>query len=370
MKTKVVLIYFLVLGLIVFLAAEAKSDKKSLADNKALPKDASIAAIGCYANVPGEGSTYTAIQFQASATEDDTPGGLVSTDNIVGDMHFVPPSSPYAFIQGSLKYEEGRNDDEDQFSHKLTRRLAVMKTEVTWEMWAALKVEQPSLPDNPSGYDDGWGDTNPVHKVTWRECILFANLLSEENGFIRCYYTDSSKTTPISASNYLTITIGSIYCDFSANGYRLPTEGEWEYFCRAGTQTPFHITESNYSKFTKTSCSAYELPNLASVAKYCANSGFITNPVCNTYMPGNNWNLCDTHGNVMEWCWDGYFKYPTGIVTDYAGKNDVPERILRGGYWGSEPMNCRAAWRFKHSSDPTAPRKNEAGFRLVRSLFY
>ncbi len=359
MKVKVFFICFLMLLVGSGAAEERKSDQESTGN------DAFIQAMGCYAKVPAEGHTQAAVQFQASYILDDTPGSIASIDAIVGNMRFVPPSTPLAFIQGSPAYEAARNYDEGQFSHILTRKLAVMETDVTWEMWADLKAVQPSLPDNPSGYDYGWGDTNPVHKVFWKECILFANLLSVHNGLTRCYYTDETKTTPITSTNF-----DCIYCDFSAPGYRLPTEGEWEYFCRAGTTTPFYILVPDYGTSTKESCYANDLPELAGIARYCANTGNprITQPSCTRQK--NAWNLCDTHGNVLEWCWDGYFSYPTGIVTDHAWDDDTDGRVLRGGWWDGKPKDCRSACRLSHCDDPNDPysRKNEAGFRLVRTL--
>lgn len=367
MKKKSILIsVMLMVAVVLAVGDKKKSDKLSKGSG------ASIQAQGCSAKVPAEGKTNEEIQFQAYLLDDPpgdyTPGGLVSVD-YVGEtpvnMRFVPATSPNSFIQGSPSYEPGRDPDEDQFYHKLTRDLAGMETEVTVKMWDELKAMQPSLPDDPSTHTNDTGDTHPVHNVTWRECILFANLLSAENGFTQCYYTDSSKSVPIDASNYLTFTIGSIHCDFSANGYRLPTEGEWEYFCRAGTQGPFYILEPNYSNITKESCNRSDLPALASTAIYCGNSNGSRQPV--REREANNWNLYDTLGNVAEWCWDGYSSYPAPgtTVTDYAGQDTSTDRVLRGGSWNDKPENIRCASRDSFSN---SDRNNYSGFRLVRTL--
>ena len=122
----------------------------------------------------------------------------------------------------------------------------------------------------------------------------------------------------ITASNYTTTS--AIYCDFSANGYRLPTEGEWEYFTRAGTKTAFSIDEPNYDGSTCASCTVDDLPSLQTVAWFCGNSFGLeyTNPV--GWLDPNPWNLKDVHGNVLEMCWDFYdANYPTGTVADYHG---------------------------------------------------
>ena len=166
---------------------------------------------------------------EASATPGGTAGALYSVDNIVGNMRFVPATGLGGFRQGSPDTVACSYSDEIFFTHLLTLNLAVMETEVTRQMWTNLKAVQSTLPSDPStpGYSSGMND--PAQSISWYEAILFANLLSLQNGLTRCYYADAAFTIPITGSNY---TISTIYCNFAANGYRLPTEGEWEYFAR------------------------------------------------------------------------------------------------------------------------------------------
>ncbi len=284
-------------------------------------------------------------------------GDFYQVDRIVGVLRFVPAGT---FTQGSPADEPCRQSDETQFSHTLTRNLAVMETEVTRQMWADLLAAQPTLPADPTDTTYGAGMSNPVQNNTWYEAVLFANLLSFQQGLTRCYYTDAGFTTPIDATNY---TAGNYHCDFAATGYRLLTEGEWEYCCRAGTATPFWIAEPNYTSGICYSCTPGLLPNLESVAVFCANDPGATAEVA-TKLP-NPWGLFDTHGNVWEWCWDWYGTYPTGSTTNHLGAESGSYRVNRGGCWYNSAGNCRSAYRYGFAPDY---RGNQLGFRLARTV--
>ena len=278
-------------------------------------------------------------------------------DPIAGAMHFVPAGS---FTQGSPAGEACRVANESRFTHTLTGDLLVMETEVTRAMWASLRAVQPTLPADPTDTAQGSGTSNPVQSVTWFEAALFANLLSTQNGFSPCYYTDAGLTVPLDASDDPN---GDIYCDWSADGYHLPSEGEWEYFARAGTTGPFSADEGNYSASTCGSCAAGALPALEAAAWFCANGGNATHPVGRK--AANPWGLKDVHGNVWEWCWDWWGDYPTGSQTDYRGPGPgmVPH-VARGGGWGSLPSQLRSAQRGSGGDPERSP---NIGFRLVRS---
>ncbi|MEW6364865.1 MAG: SUMF1/EgtB/PvdO family nonheme iron enzyme [Acidobacteriota bacterium] len=288
------------------------------------------------------------------------PGDLYATDHVADgaaywNLRYVPATGAGGFTQGSPTSEPGHYK-ENQFQHILTRNIAVMETEVSRQMWADLLAKQASLPPDPS---PSAVPTNHPCQASWCQSVLFANLLSVQQGLTRCYHTDSTKSTPIDATNY---TAGGYYCDFDANGYRMPTEGEWEYFTRAGTTTPFSISEPNYNAATMYSCTAGVLPNLESVAVYCANS-VATMPV-GSLLP-NPWNLRDVHGNLYEWCWDWADFYPPAGQTDYAGPATGAARIVRGAAYHSIPVNCRSATRAGGAPGIVS---SYVGFRLVRTL--
>jgi len=284
-------------------------------------------------------------------------GVLCATDNIVGSMRFVPSG---CYIQGSPGTEPCRETSETQFEHRLTRDLAVMQTEVTRQMWSDLKGVQSDLPSDPTDTNYGSGMSNPVQNCIWAETILFSNLLSLENGYTRCYYADAGFTIPIDVTNYTT---WSYYCDFDADGYRLPTEGEWEYFCRAGTTGAFSCSEPNYTSATCDNgfCLSGRYPTFETYAVFCANDSGTSATVGSKL--SNPWNLQDLHGNVLEWCWDRAAVYPTSPQVDYAGADTGNYRIKRGGSWDLWASYCRSALRL---SNYITDNDYSLGFRLVR----
>ncbi len=310
----------------------------------------------CNPSVPTEAEVNTPVQFHANAIDTYQPGQLVAEDNIVGIMRFVPATGPEGFLQGSPASEPGHKSDETQFTHILTRNIAVMETEVTRQMWADLKAVQSSLGNDPSASSRCPGMNYPATYMTWTKAVLFANLLSVQNGFTYCYYTDHTKSVPITVHNYT----GPVYCDFSANGYRLPLEGEWEYFTRAGTTTTFSIDEPNYNSTTLKTLDESVLPELKKVARF--GGGAVASPVGERQ--ANPWGLKGVHGNVCEWCWGLYAPNPSGTVTDYAGHNAGYERMSRGGAYRHEPHYCRSASRYGSQNGVS----NYVGIRLVRTL--
>jgi formylglycine-generating enzyme required for sulfatase activity len=227
-------------------------------------------------------------------------------------------------------------------------------------MWKDLRAAQSTLPTDPT--DTIYSSTlnHPVQRVTWYEAILFANLLSLENGFTRCYYLDEALTQPVTSIQYKT---DEVYVKWDANGYRLPTEGEWEYFTRSGTTGPFSIAVPDYLPGNCRACSSSLLPNLQSVAWYCSNSESTSHPVGEKM--ANPWGLKDVHGNMSEWCWDWYGTYPEGNRIDHRGTLSGSYRVKRGGNWGNIPRYLRSAYR---SPDWPDSRSYYYGFRLIRAV--
>jgi len=140
------------------------------------------------------------------------------------------------------------------------------------------------------------------------------------------------------------------------NKYRLPTEAEWEYACRAGSTTAF----AN-GGISELEC-AYD-PSLDAMGWYCGNSEQTTHPV--QQKNPNAWGLYDMHGNVWEWCQDWFRNYPTGQVTDPKGPSSGEYPVLRGGSWNSYARYCRSADRDRDAPDS---RYDLTGFRIARSF--
>jgi formylglycine-generating enzyme required for sulfatase activity len=187
--------------------------------------------------------------------------------------------------------------------------------------------------------------THPVKFVTWYGSVAYCDWLSLQQGLPRAY-----------SHNTWECNGGSPY---TAAGYRLPTEAEWEYACRAGTQTPFNTgscldagTEANYYG-----------PEPYTGCPTGPSAGW-TVPVGN--YPANAFDLYDMHGNLGEWCNDWYGTYG-GTVTDPVGPGAGSCRVIRGGYWYYYAQYCRSAFR---SSDFAPDSADYAvGFRPVRSTW-
>ncbi|MCP4130850.1 MAG: formylglycine-generating enzyme family protein [bacterium] len=163
------------------------------------------------------------------------------------------------------------------------------------------------------------GDKNPVENVSWNDATIFCNLLSRKAGLKECYSTSSDSE--------------EVTCDWESDGYRLPSEAEWEYACRAGTG------KVTYGEIDE-------------IAWYTENSGGKTHEVGK--MEPNAWGLYDMLGNVWEWCWDIYDEKVYGSY-----------RTFRGGGWSDPPRGCLASNRRR--SHPTFY-IDDLGFRLARSI--
>ncbi len=274
-------------------------------------------------------------------------------------LKFIPAGT---FTMGSPKHEPGRDlcswDDCDETQHTvtLTRPFYIQTTEVTQGQWEAVMGEGT----NPSEYPED-GDDCPVETVTWFDCVIFCNRLSQIEGLTPSYYADSTYTTVFAGTP--PVESGTVYWNQNANGYRLPTEAQWEYAARAGSTTAF---ANGHIRFYKDMIECNVDPNLDAMGWYCGNmlknDSRLGMPRWVAQKDANAWGLFDMHGNVIEWCQDWYGTYPSGTVMDPLGPSSGSGRVFRGGSWTGFASECRSATRY--GFEPGI-RGGDLGFRLA-----
>jgi formylglycine-generating enzyme required for sulfatase activity/serine/threonine protein kinase len=219
---------------------------------------------------------------------------------------------PGKFTMGSPNGEKDRDTDETEHTVTLTEPFYLGETEVTQAQWEKL------MKSNPSEFQ---GDDLPVETVSWKDC--------------------------------------QEYLKKAGAGYRLPTEAEWEYACRAKTTTPFSFGETISTSQA----------NVNGVYTYGNGSKGVyrgkTTPAGS--LGKNAWGFYDMHGNVNEWCEDWYSEgyYENSPAEDPKGPSSGETRVLRGGGWDYFPRNCRSALRGRYGPDY---RLNDNGFRVARAL--
>ena len=209
---------------------------------------------------------------------------------------------PGTFLMGSTAVEH----EKPPHLVEITRPFFLGAREVTQRQYLEVMGVNPS---HFKGSDD-----LPVEQVSWFDAVGFCNKLSEKEGRTPCYRISVQDVTVV-----------------AGNGYRLPTEAEWEYCCRAGSTTRFPFGDND--------------ADLGEFAWFVGNSKSQTHPVGR--LRPNRWSLYDMLGNVAEWCQDGYDAgyYATSPRADPPGPSGAPYRVFRGGRWHYEPGSCRPAFR-------------------------
>jgi formylglycine-generating enzyme required for sulfatase activity len=230
---------------------------------------------------------------------------------------------------GEFLMGDDQGEEDQRPAHRVQISAFYMDiAEVTQESYRKLMGKNPSKFEGPD---------NPVERLSWYSAILYCNMRSLREGFKPCYDPQN------------------LECDFGADGYRLPTEAEWEYACRAGTTTRWSFGN--------------DPRKLGKRAWFKGNAKGTTHPV--SRKNPNPWGLYDMHGNVAEWCNDF-------ISEDYRGQHEQnnpcgpdsgEERVLRGGSWADSRESCRSSAR-----NSETPQFADAcfgtemyGFRCVRS---
>lgn len=267
-------------------------------------------------------------------TEGETENVTVSASPEENEVSMMEIPKSFVLIEGgtfqmgSPETESWRSDDETQ--HTVTvSNFYMSQYELTQEEYEKV------MGNNPSNFS---GSNLPVDNISWLDAVSYCNARSESEGLRPVYTIDGQ----------------NVSWDRSANGYRLPTEAEWEYACRAGTVTPFH---------TETSISAEEANYYGHYPymiedNYFSQGNLDTKPgeyrqttvAVNSFAP-NAFGLYNTHGNVGEWVWDYYGEYPKTEETDPAGPDSGMLRVYRGGGWNDFAKNMRSAYRATLAQD-------------------
>jgi formylglycine-generating enzyme required for sulfatase activity len=305
----------------------------------------------------------------------------------------VPPAgtpAPYSFVMGSPDEEVGMEPIRETPTRTVifTKGFRMGKYPITQGQYRTVMEKNPSFhqgnysdavfpgnakPGRKEAAEVNWVVANPdmlpVECVGWYEMVEFCNILSEKEGKTKAYNINKSVTDPYNINTaaedvkwYITLIGGT-------NGYRLPTEAQWEYACRAGTTTPFStgatITtdQANFKgKYLPTDEDGTYRGTTTPVNKF----------------PPNTWGLYDMHGNVYEACWDfimyawtaaNYINYYTSAPNpdyDPIGNTSGERRAERGGTYDLAPRQARSAWRER--CNQTRNNYDDLGFRLVLPL--
>lgn len=230
-------------------------------------------------------------------------------------------------------------DDDDDFNcpeHEVTvSSFEIGKYQVTQELYESV------MGKNPSRFK---GSNRPVETVSWYDAVEFCNKLSKKDGLEPCYSINKKRKDPnnISGRDELNWTVR---CDFSANGYRLPTEAEWEFAARGGNKSEGYEYAGS--------------DDLDEVAWYWNDE---TQNV--GQKKPNELGIYDMSGNVCEWCWDWYGDYDFEDDTDPIGASSGAGRVIRGGGCYDGASYCRVAVRGNYSPGNSY---YNLGFRVVRS---
>jgi formylglycine-generating enzyme required for sulfatase activity/uncharacterized caspase-like protein len=268
--------------------------------------------------VNAQGEEIERRQAQMACQIEDLGNGVVL------ELVSVPGGS---FLMGSPQGEKRRTKREGPQHKVKVRPLMIGRYPVTQAQWTAVSLLPKvslELKANPAKFK---GNTHPIECVSWHEAVEFCNRLS-------CY---------------------------TGREYRLPSEAEWEYACRAATKTPFHFgetiraDEANYhGKY------AY---GFGPMGKYRQATNAVNEPSC-----ANAFGLSDMHGNVLEWCQDIWHENYDGAPADekaWIDGGDRTFRVIRGGSWSSDPTACRSAYRSQAESNSC---DDTLGFRVVVSI--
>ncbi len=248
------------------------------------------------------------------------------------EMVMIPKGK---FVMGNTGNYIGYPEEKPVHSVEISSDFLMSKYEITQKIYKTI------MGINPSNFK---GDSLPVEMISWEDAIEFCNKLSDYFNFEKCYLIE---VDPKSQNK-------SISCNWTANGFRLPTEAEWEYAAKANTNSDYYNGD-----LLESDCTPLD-SNLNLIAWYCGNAKSNTANV--GLKQANSFGLFDMSGNVWEWCWDYFGIYSTDFTIDPTGPINGTSRVLKGGSWVSNPYFCRPSLRYSFPEG----RSNSFGIRVVR----
>jgi formylglycine-generating enzyme len=268
-------------------------------------------------------------------------GSFTMGDNLDGDSYALPLHTVYV---GGVYMDE----------YLVTKSL--------WDTVYQWAIAHGYSYDNAGS---GKASTHPVQSVNWYDVVKWCNARSEKEGLTPCYYADSGWTAV-----YRTGQVAP-YVKWTANGYRLPTEAEWEKAARGGAsghRFPWSDAETinwNRANYYASGLFNYDVnPTIGYNPAWISGDYLYTSPVGS--FAANAYGLYDMAGNVWEWCWDWFDLYSSSSQTDPRGPTSGSNRVLRGGSWFDDAEGARCASR--HYYYPTFAYIPSIGFRCVRGL--
>ena len=356
-------------GAIVFTVGDAQTVESSLtlsgsSSNTTLVPNANIVFGGSGASRTVTVTPASSQSGTASITVTVSDGSLTASDTFVLTV-VNAPAAPTGFAlipSGSFTMGDALDGDSAAPTHTVNVSAFYMAQNlVTKTQWDTVRTWA-----NSNGYSDLAGgeakaSNHPVQTISWFEMVKWCNARSQQEGLTPVYYTNDAQTTVYKTGD---VNVTNAQVKWAANGYRLPTEAEWEKAARgglSGKRFPWGDTISQ-------SQANYNASNDLSGAvnnyhpTYATGSTPYTSPVGS--FAANGYGLNDMAGNVWQWCWDWYGTYDTGTPTDPRGVSSYVYRVFRGGCWGNHAGICRVAYR--NSFTPFYADES-IGFRVARS---